>query len=249
MELSVTAECEVNFRNYPNDEHTCCFTIEDKNFDSKIKFDLTAPGIETQRSFRANGWYMKSANVETKKRTDGYAGEILEVCVLMERVAGTLSADIWVPIIISAVVLISSPFFGALKIQLFVKMFSLLLQFLCFQLLVKRTPQIGVGLDEAPKVYRFYDLTIIISTAGLLTTLILHALTNRERRFPPQHDLCLAAKTINNRFLCCMSDKSVDSFGDDINGEWLHIFVALNAIISLLILSLYILGCLLIVVA
>lgn len=84
---------------------------------------------------------------------------------------------------------------------------------------------------------------------GLLTTLILHALNNRERRFPPQHDLVLAAKTVNTRFLCCMTDKSVDLFSNDVTGEWLHVFVALNAIISLLIVSMYILGCLLILVA
>lgn len=64
MELSVTAECEVNFRDYPNDEHTCCFTIEDKNFESKLKFDLTAPGIETEPSFRANGWNLKNTNLK-----------------------------------------------------------------------------------------------------------------------------------------------------------------------------------------
>jgi hypothetical protein len=77
--------------------------------------------------------------------------ETLQMCITAQRRSSTLRIELTIPMLISAILVLVAPFFGKFQQQLYVKLFAILLQFLCFQYLVSKTPQIGLG-DTVPTI-------------------------------------------------------------------------------------------------
>lgn len=84
------------------------------------------------------------------------------MCLGAERQSSTLRIELTVPMLITATLVLCSPLFGPFTHQLLVKLFSVLLQFICFQFLVERTPDAGFG-DQVPKICPFLSILLFFN--------------------------------------------------------------------------------------
>jgi hypothetical protein len=80
--------------------------------------------------------------------------QFLVVTLEARRKSSTLKLELTLPMVICTILVLISPLFGTFHQQLYVKLFSLLLQFMCFQFLVQKTPQVGVG-EAMPNICKF----------------------------------------------------------------------------------------------
>uniref|UniRef100_A0A915J9N4 Neurotransmitter-gated ion-channel transmembrane domain-containing protein n=1 Tax=Romanomermis culicivorax TaxID=13658 RepID=A0A915J9N4_ROMCU len=181
------------------------------------------------------------------------------MCVQATRFSKTLKMQLSIPMAISGILVVVAPLFGTMQTQIFVKMFSLVMQLICFQFLISMTPTAGMG-NEMPKIYSFYEVTFVVTFISLLATVILKALSRNERIIPPAHNLYLLARTFNT-YVCCSNQKNENqvwkienlSSSKDQNGgvsvdqesnQWLEMFVAVNNAISLLLVVIYVIAAL-----
>lgn len=169
---------------------------------------------------------------------NSFRAERLEVCVGVVRKSSTLAVELTLPVLISALILLLAPFFGKFNQQIYVKMFALLLQFLSFQFLAEKTPQLGFG-DNIPKICEFYYLkklkylilkiyvniiktfkitdvfyafTIGMTVLSLIATVMISAMSRVKRKVPPAHRYTLLASLLNAN-LCCGSEEEPTTDG------------------------------------
>ena len=114
--------------------------------------------------------------------------------------------EVGLPLVLSGAVFLVSPMLGGLKTQMVARLFALLLQFLAFNLLMDKssplssataptTPKVPTTThppdprcsDDQVQVYKYYGLTTGVTMAGLLITMVIYALRQRERKIPPDH--------------------------------------------------------------
>lgn len=89
-----------------------------------------------------------------------------------------------------------------------------------------------------------------MTLASLLVTVLLNAISRSERAMPPPHRLQLFATAFNNHFCCGGSrgdsenyaNSSDASVGPSYRKDWKELFAAVNNLVSIMILIIYILG-------
>uniref|UniRef100_A0A1I7UDM3 Neur_chan_LBD domain-containing protein n=1 Tax=Caenorhabditis tropicalis TaxID=1561998 RepID=A0A1I7UDM3_9PELO len=247
LEFRMKAQCTIDYTEYPNDRKHCCFNLQSTLYKRYVKFIMEhGDGHEMldTKNIRTNWhidpswtWIMK-LNQDNDNRA-----ERLEVCVGVVRKSSTLAVELTLPVLISALILLLAPFFGKFNQQIYVKMFALLLQFMSFQFLSEKTPQLGFG-DNIPKIYIFYAFTIGMTVLSLIATVMISAMSRVKRKVPPAHRYTLLASLLNAN-LCCGSEEEPTTDGTsskDATSDWLQIHSALNNISSILLIFIYIIG-------
>ncbi|VDM82344.1 unnamed protein product [Strongylus vulgaris] len=195
-----------------------------------------------------------------------FRAETLEICLTARRKSTTLAVELTLPVLISALLLLIAPFFGKFDQQIKVKMFALLLQFMSFQFMAEKTPQLGFG-ATVPKIYVFYAFTLAVTVVSLIVTVLIAAMSRIKRKVPPgdQHrfgyflsspDFHLAAHrftllaSVLNANLCCGSEEEPITDGTsskDASADWLQIHAAMNNLASCLTMIVYVIGAIVIV--
>ncbi len=137
--FGLQAHCEMDLNNYPDDKVRCCFGFRSKLYRDKLRFKLSEDDVQFADKFRST-WEVKDVSLSTEEDA-----KTLKVCLVAMRMSKTLKLELTLPMAASAVLVLLAPLFGTFTSQHFVKMFVLLLQFLCFQFLVYRTPHLGFG--------------------------------------------------------------------------------------------------------
>ncbi|EFO83316.1 CRE-LGC-27 protein [Caenorhabditis remanei] len=250
LEFRMKAQCTIDYTEYPNDRKHCCFNLQSTLYKRYVKFIMEhGDGHEmlNTKNIRTNWhvdpswtWIMK-LNQDNDNRA-----ERLEVCVGVVRKSSTLAVELTLPVLISALILLLAPFFGKFNQQIYVKMFALLLQFMSFQFLSEKTPQLGFG-DNIPKIYIFYAFTIGMTVLSLIATVMISAMSRVKRKVPPAHRYTLLASLLNAN-LCCGSEEEPTTDGtsskmsQDATSDWLQVHSALNNISSILLIFIYIIG-------
>lgn len=151
LEYRMQGQCETDYNNYPLDISYCCVEFKSFLFDKLIVFKvLDDHGYLDEEKTQSN-WDIKKFVIESHNHETDNQVEHLSVCLKAHRLSTTLRIELMLPMAVSAVIVVISPLFGPILVQLYVKMFAILLQFLCFQFLVNRTPQAGLG-NAIPKI-------------------------------------------------------------------------------------------------
>lgn len=160
MNYNLQTYCDVDSENFPSDTHVCCVHLKPTLYDSIIDFKLSNDidsKIDT-RFFRDTGY--KTAKIEFNTAYDEMGGAAgLHWCLTIVRNNSTLQIELAIPMAICAVLMLIAPLFGSLKTQLHIKLFTLLLQYLCLQFLANKLTYLGTG--ATPKICKFF-LTIIL---------------------------------------------------------------------------------------
>lgn len=151
LEYRMQGQCETDYHNYPLDVSYCCVEFKSFLFDKLITFKVFDEQGHLDEEQTQSNWDIKTFTVQSHSHEGELEVEHLSVCLKAHRLSTTLRIELMVPMAVSAVVVVVSPLFGTMLIQLYVKLFALLLQFLCFQFLVNRTPQAGLG-NAVPKI-------------------------------------------------------------------------------------------------
>ncbi|CAI5442717.1 unnamed protein product [Caenorhabditis angaria] len=246
LEFRMHAQCDIDYTEYPNDKKHCCFTLQSSLYKRYIKYFIEHEGgsdMLDMSSIRTN-WHVDKSNSWILKGTqegDNHA-EKIEICLAVNRKSSTLALELTLPVLISALILLIAPFFGKFNQQIYVKMFALLLQFMSFQFLAEKTPQIGFG-NTVPKIYVFYAFTIGMTVLSLIATVMISAMSRVKRKVPPAHRYTLLASVLNAN-LCCGSEEepTTDGTSKDASSDWLQIHSALNNIASIFLILIYIIG-------
>lgn len=150
-------ECTISYEDFPSDNIDCCITLTNQEHtQSSVMWKVLNEKGKARNDWIPKDW--KVVNLETSVRKDEDNGDrdVLRVCVSAERRSSTLRVELTMPMAFSAILVLVAPFFRSMKAQLYVKLFAMLLQFMCFELLVGRTPQLGMG-DETPAICKFLE--------------------------------------------------------------------------------------------
>lgn len=160
VDLSIHSRCNVDFTNFPHDEHQCCFNLYSPNFGNIVQYELESEKGDLGSEWNAAGWSAKSIRM-TIEREQNSDNQVLRICSVLSRDIANLKIELSVPMSVAALVWLTSALFGSLKHQIIAKLCALLLQFLCFQFLVQRTPNLGIG-RNTPKVCKLTILHLIV---------------------------------------------------------------------------------------
>ncbi|KHN83749.1 Acetylcholine receptor subunit beta [Toxocara canis] len=90
----------------------------------------------------------------------------------------------------------------------------------------------------------FYVFTLATSIISLLLTLIISAMARVQRKLPPAHRYTLLASVLNTN-LCCGSEPGAVTDGTsskDNQNDWMQIHIAINNLVSFIILIAYTIG-------
>ncbi|GMS82720.1 hypothetical protein PENTCL1PPCAC_4895 [Pristionchus entomophagus] len=246
LEFRMQAQCEIDYSDYPNDRKHCCFKLRSSLYKRYIKFFILSgegecEGLDVEQ-IRTN-WHIENSWVKKLAADDDMKAEELEICVTARRKSTTLSIELTIPVLISALLILLAPFFGKFQQQINVKMFSILLQFMCFQFLANKTPQVGFG-ESVPKIYIFYAFTLGVSVVSLIATVIVSAAARVVRKVPPAHRYTLLASVLNANVCCGFEEAPVTdgTSSKDASADWLQIHVALNNLMSFCAVIVYVIG-------
>uniref|UniRef100_A0A0M3IY43 Neur_chan_LBD domain-containing protein n=1 Tax=Anisakis simplex TaxID=6269 RepID=A0A0M3IY43_ANISI len=218
LEYKIQAHCQIDYTNFPDDRKYCCFTLKSLIYPHYIKYFLS-------RGERA--------------------AQVLEICLAVQRKSMTLRIELTIPMVVSSLLVVIAPFFGTLKDQINVKLFAILIQLLSFTNLASKTPQVGFG-STIPNIYLFYVFTLATTVISLLITLIISAMSRIHRKLPPAHRYTLLASVLNTN-LCCGNEVGTVIATDgtstkDNQNDWLQIHIAINNLISFIIMVAYCFG-------
>jgi len=246
MIFNLQTFCDVDFHNFPADVHTCCAQLEPTFFDNIINFKIADPSYKIDTRFIKNtGYNIDRVLMQTFTTPESAA---YQFCVHITRSNTTLHVELAVPMAICAILILFAPLFGSLKTQLHVKLFALLLQYLCLQFLANKMTYLGNG--STPRIFRFYEFTIVMNLVSLLLTVFVAAANRADRTLPPAQSLMNFSMLIN-KFCFCFSivDEIDDSHSGTSPGEekkyardWRSIFSAVHSILMTLVVIVYLIG-------
>ncbi|CAI2339159.1 unnamed protein product [Caenorhabditis sp. 36 PRJEB53466] len=212
IQFKYQASCAVDYKKFPEEDDSCCifFTAFEPNVlrtkfevEGKAKEKLSRPVYaqkvyerEEQLSEMAqehSPWVVVERTISVSHLGGLESLEVLQVCVKAEKQMSTFRVALLFPVTLATYVMLASPLFGDLRTQIFVKLFALHVQTLCFLYLCTITPANGF-LGIRPHIYTFYELIFSISFLSILITLVVMALSRVKRNVPPSHRLFLTAK-------------------------------------------------------
>ncbi|VDN22683.1 unnamed protein product [Gongylonema pulchrum] len=242
---------------YPEEENDCCLFFSTNDFSQKVHFDVKAesktPVSQVVRMKKApnapispadehSAWILEHRTVATA-RVGGSPTELLHVCIHARKQMSTLRIALRLPVSITTMLMLASPLFGHLNMQLYVKLFALSLQTISFLFLCSIAPENGFGKTK-PKICKyiflntFFETVVILTIISIMVNLIAIALSRVRRTVPPRHGLYLAAKVVN-RLVCCIGTNFENS-QPDYTTEWRHIYIAVNNLYSAFALAVFI---------
>ncbi|KAF1765413.1 hypothetical protein GCK72_005365 [Caenorhabditis remanei] len=282
IQFRYLASCAVDYKKFPEEDDSCCifFTAFETNVE-RTKFEIEGKSKEKlNRPVYSQKMYEKEEKLNevahehspwvVVERTLSVAHlggietlEVLQVCIKAEKQMSTVRVALLFPVTLATYVMLASPLFGDLRTQIFVKLFTLHIQTICFLYLCTITPLNGF-LGVRPRIYIFYELVFTISFMSILVTLVVMALSRVKRNVPPSHRLFLSAKLIN-RVVCCIEPERSDAYhryveeenpeqraSNEVNEsvirrgaeldytqDWRHIYLALNNMFSALMFSVF----------
>ncbi|CAI5440820.1 unnamed protein product [Caenorhabditis angaria] len=279
IQFKYTASCGIDYRKFPEEEDSCCifFTAFEKDI-ARTKFEIEGKTKEKlARPVYAQKIYDKESKLEDlvhehspwmvseKTLSIAHLGgieslQVLQTCIRAEKPMNTVRVALTLPVTLATYVMLASPLFGDLRMQLFVKLFSLHIQTICFLYLCSITPPNGF-LGVRPRIYIFYELIFMIAFGSILVTLVVMALSRVKRSVPPSHRVFLTAKLIN-RMICCIEPERSDAYHRyveeslenpqqaetqrpsneaDYTQDWRHIYLAANNMFSASMFSIFLL--------
>lgn len=151
MNYNLQSFCDVDSQNFPYDVHTCCVRLRPTLYENIVDFKLATimeNKIDT-RFFRETGY--RADKIEFTSIYDEMNGvATLNCCLNITRSNSTMQIELAIPMAICAVLMLIAPLFGSMKTQLYVKLFTLLLQYLCLQFLANKLTYLGSGFT--PKI-------------------------------------------------------------------------------------------------
>uniref|UniRef100_A0A915IQ04 Neurotransmitter-gated ion-channel transmembrane domain-containing protein n=1 Tax=Romanomermis culicivorax TaxID=13658 RepID=A0A915IQ04_ROMCU len=123
------------------------------------------------------------------------------MCIISKRNTGAVGLEMSLPMIVSAVVLMCAQLAGKWKMQVYVKLFAILIQIFAFENLAPNDALSNA--TRTPKHYFadiFYNFTICLTIVSLFQTMLFWALSRRWFLMPPPYALTLHTKVVS-RFL------------------------------------------------
>ena len=246
--------CDVDLENYPNDLHRCCYQLAPKLYEDITQLRLWTNQLRLDdRHYRRLGWALAASSTRAFRNDEGIAS--LEFCLTLARASTTLRVELAVPMAICAILVFISPLFGPVQAQLHVKLFALLLQYLCLQYLANKSSHIGLG-ATTPRIFRFYEFTIAANLASIVASLVISLLARKHRNLPPGYKLSQFAAVFNTLFCCFSSlddDASVSPTNDpavdakkSYKADWAVLWSAVHSALMLALLLFYLIGVLII---
>lgn len=156
MDFRIQGHCTTDYSRYPTDKIMCCFDMKSTLYSKIIEYNIISSNGVINFDQAVTRWNVLDFKIKNEMNDDGSSR--ISICLNVTRQSTTLRIELMLPMAICAILLVVSPLFGSMMHQIYVKMFSLLLQFLCFQFLVNRTPAAGFG-DTVPKICtRFFTV-------------------------------------------------------------------------------------------
>nr|CDJ92815.1 Protein ACR-6 [Haemonchus contortus] len=266
-----SAYCTIDYSRFPEDENHCCIFFTAFETDREVKFDVASDrtkkvnrpvamqnlydrvkGLSTLAD-EHSAWVVDEHTVEITHLAGIQSLEVLKVCVHAEKKMSTIRMALKIPITIATLIMLVSPLFGDLRTQVYIKLFILSLQTICFIYLCSISPPNGFS-GTRPKLYSYYELIFAMSSFSLLMTLACVALSRVKRTIAPTHRFYLAAKLVN-RVVCCIEPDQATSYHryledadnqrtsnePDATMEWRHVYLAVNNTVSGMFFSLFLL--------
>ncbi|CAD6193992.1 unnamed protein product [Caenorhabditis auriculariae] len=252
LQFRYSASCAVDYKKFPEEHDTCCIFFTAFEPARKVKFEVEARQKEAVvRPVYAQRMYNREMRLEALVRDHSpwvvtersvsvapleiESLEALQVCVVAQKQMSTVRLALTLPVTLATFVMLASPLFGDLRMQLFVKMFTLLLQTICFLYLCSITPPNDL----------LYEFIFTMSFISIMITLMSMAFSRVRRNVPPSHRVYLVAKLIN-RVICCIEPERVDAYQRYVDAEteqrttsevdytqdWRHIYLAINNMFS-----------------
>lgn len=266
----VFSDCQMDVSTYPYDDIDCCLDFAISGKDNRAKFDKDQlSGTEMVWDTKQGGVWSVRKMEFTAKKLDSNKGKLEggQLCVSARRNTAALGVELSLPMGVSAVVMLCAQFAGKWRMQVYVKLFALLVQVIAFQTLI---PNEAMSVATTmPRVYSFYNFTVAMTLISLIQTMILWALSRRWFLTPPPHRVTLL---LDSSGRCLMGDSASrepyletqqDQASRQVNGsangaggsagsggkweannrrEWELVFAALHAVLSLLIAIIYLIG-------
>ncbi|KAK6039581.1 hypothetical protein COOONC_22915, partial [Cooperia oncophora] len=168
-----SAYCNVDYSRFPEDENHCCIFFTAFETDREVKFDVVSDhtkkinrpvavqnlydrvkGLSTLAD-EHSAWIVDEHTVEVTHLAGIQSLEVLKVCVHAEKKMSTIRMALKIPITIATLIMLVSPLFGDLRTQVYIKLFILSLQTICFIYLCSISPPNGFA-GMRPKLCEFY---------------------------------------------------------------------------------------------
>ncbi|MFH4977315.1 hypothetical protein AB6A40_004024 [Gnathostoma spinigerum] len=244
INFSLKTFCDdTDFKSFPQDVYKCCYTFEPHFNQENLDFKTNGLPIFTDpKHFRDSGWSMSGSPPTTYHE----AGNLPQVgfCVHLQRATSSLWIELTVPTTVCTVLLLLTPVFGHVHIQLTAKMFIILLQFIAMMLFSNRiAPHFGTA-SATPKILRFHEFAIVMNTLSICCSAVIWTLIRIRRTLPPWGWLIRWSHFVN-RCLCRfnLADSSnVDSTlnankglsqqlpNADYQSDWTNAFIAIHSL-------------------
>ena len=132
-----------DFRHFPDDVYKCCYQLEPHFNQEVIEFTVDGlPVFTDPKYFRDYGWSV-SGTIPTVNADPSVVSQ-LNFCINLQRSSSAIKIELGIPTWVCSIIFLFTPFMGKIRIQTFVKLFVLLLQFLALQLFSNRiAPHLG----------------------------------------------------------------------------------------------------------
>ncbi|VDM39834.1 unnamed protein product [Toxocara canis] len=224
LEFKIQAHCQIDYTNFPDDRKYCCFTMKSLLYPHYIKYFLTRGerGIDLEK-IRTN-WHIEMATIRVEQDEDDRKAQVLEVCLTVQRRSMTLRIELTIPMMVSSLFVVIAPFFGTFK-------------------------------DQASQHFGWIcegETSLNIKLFAILIQLL--SFTNLAGKTPQvgfgntipniSHRYTLLASVLNTN-LCCGSEPGAVTDGTsskDNQNDWMQIHIAINNLVSFIILIAYTIG-------
>uniref|UniRef100_A0A914WA49 Neurotransmitter-gated ion-channel ligand-binding domain-containing protein n=1 Tax=Plectus sambesii TaxID=2011161 RepID=A0A914WA49_9BILA len=239
-------QCQLDYTNYPNDEHDCCINFISKQNPHEIDFDATDIAVRSDQTEVDPMWRIVKAFAKKEKRIDD-GGNILRLCITVKRYSTTVVYQYSMPMTIVAMIAIVVPFFSGWFLQIGSKLIAISL-FLCVESAAV-DESIGFGASP-PKILVMFGFLLWTTVISLIITVILWSLSRRRWGSVPPTIAVAVANVVNPFFWFTGNEKTelpqLDENGiavkKDFSPDWHDVFMAVNNICLFLFTLIYVIG-------
>uniref|UniRef100_A0A5S6Q7B3 Neur_chan_LBD domain-containing protein n=1 Tax=Trichuris muris TaxID=70415 RepID=A0A5S6Q7B3_TRIMR len=243
--------CTSDLHRYPYDRQSCCFDFRAEPWHRLRTVVRSSSKLSSGDGDMPSSWLLESVELMPQKVSagNGELEEYVRTCVTVLRNSAAISAELSLPMAVSAVIFLCAQLTGKWKSQVYMKLVALFIQLFAFQSLTSTTDLSSSS--KLPTVYRFYNFTVAMTVLSLLQTLVLWALSRRAFNSPPPHRAVLLANMIG-RYLYGWKRGTqakdptaqmvlVDS-GDADGREWGNFIFTVHSVLSICMIFVYLFG-------
>ncbi|CAP27723.2 Protein CBR-LGC-21 [Caenorhabditis briggsae] len=233
---------DTDFENYPNDE--------------VIQFTSSGLPIFTDpKNFRDYGWGVSGTVPESFDDPSEIAQ--LGFCLNLKRAHSSLKVELAIPLFITTVLFLLPPLFGSVKIQIYIKMFVMGLQFVTLLIFsIRMAPFLG-STSATPKPVRYLEVALVFNLISITTSIVLFCCMQVKRTLPPWGRVTQFANFINGFLgvlhITGIEDINLEKYDEQVaqtsyQKDWNNVFRAAHAVfmaaISAIVIFVYIVYCL-----